>query len=401
MNRWVRRIGMVLAALLLPWSYAQASGDGVKIGVLGDMSGMASDTGGEGLVEAVRMAISDVGGAVNGKPVIVVFADTLNKPDVASAIARKWFDHEGVDVIVDLPVSSVGLAVQEVGRERKRILLNTATAAADLTGRLCSPWTVAWADDTVALARSTARTVVDLGGKSWYFVAADYAFGQSMQRDASAVINQTGGKVIGSIRHPLNTNDFASYLISAQSSGADVVGFANFGTDAITAIKQAHEFGLGEAGGKMVAFALFITDVQSLGPQAAQGLILSEDFYWDDNGATRAWSKRFFDARKQMPSRDHASAYASTVHYLKAVQAAGTADADAVMAKMREMPAEHFGQQVHIRADGRAMLDMNVYQVKSPAQSKGPWDVYTKIGTVPADQAFGSLEEGGCPFLKQ
>ncbi len=400
MRRWMRRVGFVLAALALPLTHAKAGLDGVKIGVLGDMSGMASNTGGEGVVEAVRMAVADAGGTVNGKPVTVVFADTLNKPDIASAIARRWFDQEGVDVIVDLPVSSVGLAVQEVGRERKRILLNTATAAADLTGRLCSPWTVAWADDTVALARSTAKAVVELGGRSWYFVAADYAFGLSMQRDASAVIGQTGGTVIGSVRHPLNTNDFGSYLISAQSSGADVVAFANFGTDAVTGIKQAHEFGLIEGGRKMVAFALFITDVQSLGLQAAQGLILSEDFYWDDNDATRAWAKRFHDARKQMPSRDHASSYASVAHYLKAVQAAGTTDADPVMAKMREMPAEHFGKQVRIRADGRAMLDMNVYQVKSPARSKGPWDLYDRIGTVPADQAFGSLDEGDCPFLK-
>ena len=401
MNRLPCGLVITIAVLLLAFGPAEAGPDGIKIGVLGDMSGMASDTGGEGVVESVRMAIADVGGTVLGKPVTVVLADTLNKPDIASGIARRWFDQEGVDVIVDLPVSSVGLAVQEVGRERKRILLNTATAAADLTGRLCSPWTVAWADDTVALARSTARAVVDLGGKGWYFVAADYAFGMSMERDASAVINKTGGRVVGSVRHPLNTNDFASFLISAQSSGADVVALANFGTDAITAIKQAHEFGLIDAHRKMVAFALFITDVKSLGLEAAQGLILSEDFYWDDNDATRAWSKRFYDARKQMPSRDHASAYASTMHYLRAVQAAGTTDAEAVMAKMRELPADHFGQPVHIRADGRAMLDMNVYQVKTPAQSKGPWDLYNKIGTVPANQAFGSLEEGGCPFLKQ
>ena len=400
MGRWLRRGGVVVAASLLLLAQAQASPDGIKIGVLGDMSGMASDTGGQGVVEAVRMAVADLGGKVDGRPVTVVSADTLNKPDVASATARRWFDQEGVDAIVDLPVSSVGLAVQEVGRERKRILLNTATAAADLTGKFCSPYTVAWADDTVALARSTAKAVVDLGGKQWFLIAADYAFGIAMERDASAVISQAGGKIVGSIRHPLDTADYGSYLIAAQSSGADVLGLANFGTDATTAIKQAHEFGLGRGSHKMVAFAMFLTDVHSLGVQASQGLVLSEDFYWNDNEATRAWAKRFFDVRRQMPSRDHASSYASVVHYLKAVAAAGTTDADAVMAKMREMPAEHFGKLVRVRADGRVMLDMNVYQVKSPAQSKGPWDLYDKIGTVSADQAFNPLEEGSCPFVR-
>lgn len=393
-------IGALLAALALPLGYAQAGPDGLKIGVLGDLSGMASDTSGEGAVEAVRMAVADFGGKVGDKAITVVSADTLNKPDTASAVARRWLDQEGVDVIVDLPVSSIGLAVQEIGRERKRILLNTATAAADLTGRLCSPYTVAWADDTVALARSTAHAVVDQGGKRWQFIVADYAFGHAMERDASAVIRQAGGQITGSVRHPLNTGDFSTYLISAQSSGADVVGLANFGTDATTAIKQAHEFGLSQGNRKMVSFAMFLTDVRSLGLEASQGLILSEDFYWDDNDATRAWSKRFFDARKQMPSREQANNYAAVTHYLRAVAAAGTTDADAVMAKMREMPAEHFGKQVRIRADGRVMFDMNVYQVKTPTESKGPWDLYKRIGTVSADQAFNSLEEGGCPFAK-
>ena len=399
MRHSLRRTGVLLAALLLPLARAQAGADAIKIGVLGDRSGMASDSGGEGTVEAVRMAVADFG-AATGRPVTVVSADTLNKPDTASAIARRWFDDEGVDVIVELPVSSVGLAVQQVARERKRILLNTATAAAEITGKLCSPYTVAWADDTVALARSTARAAAGVGAKRWFFVSADYAFGHAMERDAAAVIEQGGGTVAGAVRHPLNTQDFSSYLIAAQSSGADAVGLANFGTDLTTAIKQAHEFGLGQGGQKLVAFDMFINDAASLGLDAAQGLILSEDFYWDDNDATRAWSKRFFDARKQMPSRDQASAYAGVAHYLKAVQAAGTTDADAVMAKMRAMPADHFGKPVQVRGDGRVMLDMNIYQVKAPAESKGAWDLYRKIGTIPADQAFSSLNEGGCPFIR-
>lgn len=387
---------LVFAAHLVQSVPAWADDAAVKIGVLVDMTGMASDTSGEGSVAAVRMAVADFGGTLNGKRIEIVFADTLNKPDVASQTARRWFDQDGVSVIVGLPVSSVGLAVQEIGRERKKVILNTASATSDLTGKFCSPYTIAWADDTVALARGTTKAIVETGAKSWFFVVADFAFGHAMLRDATEVLRNSGGTVAGSVNHPIATNDFSSFLLQAQSSRAQVIALANFGTDTTASIKQAHEFGLVTHGQQLVNFSMFISDVHALGLEAAQRLILSEDFYWDDNEASRAWAQRFFAVRSVMPTRQQASEYAAVTHYLKAAASVKTEDAGAIVRSMKAMMAQHFGKDVVVRSDGRVMLDMNVYQVKTPAESARPWDYYKRIATVPAAIAFGSPGEARC-----
>ncbi|MDO5369617.1 MAG: ABC transporter substrate-binding protein [Paracoccus sp. (in: a-proteobacteria)] len=374
----------------------------VRIGVLNDMSGIYSDLAGPGSVVAARMAVEDFGGAEKGITVEVLAADHQNKPDVGSNIARDWFDQQGVDVIADIPGSAIALAVSDLAREKRRIHLNSGAGTAELTGAKCSPNTVHWTYDTWALANGTGRAMVEQGGDSWFFISADYAFGKAMQQDTSAVVEAAGGQVLGSASHPLGTTDFASFLLQAQTSGAKVIGLANGGGDMINSVKQASEFGITQGGQSLAALVAFITDVHSLGLETAQGLVLTEAFYWDMNDETRAWSQRFAEGHGgRMPTQVHAGVYSSIMHYLNAVEAAGTKDAAAVMAKMKETPIDDplFGKG-EIRADGRAIHDMYLFRVKSPDQSAGEWDVYETLATIPAAEAFRPLAEGGCPLAQ-
>jgi branched-chain amino acid transport system substrate-binding protein len=385
---------------------AQAQGafsDGkVRIGVLNDQSGLYADLGGQGSVLAARLAIEDFGG-LGGTPVEVVFADHQNKPDVGSNVARQWYDVEQVDVILDVPNSAVALAVNEVTREKNRVFINSGAATSDLTGAKCSPNTVHWTYDTWALANGTGKAVVGTGGDSWYFLTADYAFGHALERDTSAVVTKNGGQVLGAVRHPLNTADFSSFLLQAQGSGAKVIGLANAGGDTINSIKQAAEFGIVQGGQQLAALLLFLTDVHGLGLETAQGLVFTESFYWDTNDQTRAFSDRIAAGYRGVhATMVHAGVYAGVLHYLKALKALGSdADGKAVVAKMKELPTDDplFGQGT-IRADGRKIHPMYLFQVKTPAESKGPWDYYALKATIPADQAFRPLAEGGCPLAQ-
>lgn len=383
------------AALGVRRANAATSGP-IRIGVLGDQSNITADAGGPGTVTAVKMAVADFGGKIGERPIEVISADMLMKPDVAAQIAARWYDVEGVDVIVDLPLSSAALAVLEVARQRKKSTLITAAATADFTGARCSPTNVHWIDDTYALAHATARAVVAAGGKTWFFITADYVFGTAMQNDATAAVRSAGGTVIGSIRNPIGAGDFSSFLLAASSSAANVIGLASVGGDTITAIKQAAEFGLGKGGQRLAGFLVFITDIHALGLDVAQGLYVSSGFYWDQNDASRNFSRRFMQERRAMPTKSQAASYAATMHWLKAAQAAGTTDSMTVNRQMREMPGDFFGKPTRVRQDGRAMYDMELYQVKAPFESKGAWDYYKAIATVPATEAFRSLSEGGC-----
>jgi branched-chain amino acid transport system substrate-binding protein len=369
----------------------------VRIGVLGDQSSISADAAGPGSVAAVKMAVADFGGKLGDRPIEVLSADMLLKPEIASQIASKWFDADGVDMIIDLPLTSAAAVVVEVARARKKSTIITA-AAADFTGAKCSATNVHWTDDTYALAHATSRALVSTGGDTWFFITADYAFGTAMQADATQTIVAAGGKVLGSVRNPLGAADFSSFLLQASSSGAKVIGLASVGGDTITAIKQAAEFGIGQSGQRLAGFLVFISDIHALGLPTAQGLYVASGFYWDRNPASRTFAARFMKERQAMPTKSQAASYAATTHWLKAAQKAGTTDGPAVNAQMRSMPAEYFGQTATIRADGRVMYDVELYQVKTPAESKGPWDYYKPIATVTADQAFRPLSDGGCPL---
>jgi branched-chain amino acid transport system substrate-binding protein len=394
---------LIIAAVLSLTAAAAAAEDiPVKIGVLNDRSGVYADLAGEGSVIAAKMAVEDFGAAAKGIKVEIVSADHQNKPDIASNIARQWIDQDGVDVIADVPTSSAALAVSEVVREKNRIFLVSGAAASDLTGAKCSPNTVHWTYDTWALAHGTGKAMVEQGGKKWFFITADYAFGQALERDTAAVVKASGGEVVGSVKHPFPGQDFSSFLLQAQSSGAQVIGLANAGGDTINSIKQAAEFGITQGGQKLAGLLIFITDVHALGLETAQGLVLTEAFYWDKDDGTRAFAKRFGELHGgKMPTMVHAGVYASILHYLKAVEALKSKDPKAVMAKMKEMPSEDplFGKG-QIRADGRHVHDMYLVEVKKPADSKGPWDYYKILATIPADQAFRPLDQGGCPLVK-
>ena len=395
-------LALATAATLLAGS-ALAQDISIKIGVLNDRSGTYADLSGEGSVVAARMAVEDFDAAGKGIAVEIVSADHQNKPDIASNIARQWIDEEGVDVIADVPTSSAALAVHEIVREKNKIFLVSGAAASDITGEKCSPNTVHWTYDTWALAHGTGSAMVGQGGDSWFFLTADYAFGHALERDTSAVVEAAGGQVVGTVRHPFPGQDFSSFLLQAQSSGAKVIGLANAGADTTNAIKQAHEFGITAGGQSLAGLLIFITDVHALGLETAQGLVLTEAFYWDLNDQTREWSKRFAEAHNgSMPTMVHAGVYASVLHYLKAVEAAGSKDAAAVMAKMQEMPSEDplFGTGT-VRKDGRHVHDMYLFQVKAPAESQGEWDYYKLLATIPAEQAFRPLEEGKCPLVTQ
>ncbi len=374
----------------------------VKIGVLNDRSGLYADLTGEGSVIATRMAIEDFGAAERGISVEVVSADHQNRPDVASTVTRQWIDVDGVDVIVDVPTSSAALAVNDIVRERQKIFLVSGAATSDLTGPACSPYTVHWTYDTWSLANGTGRAMVEVGGDTWFFLTADYAFGHALERDTSAVVEETGGQVLGVVRHPFPGQDFSSFLLQAQASGAKVIGLANAGGDTVNSIMQAAEFGIVQAGQSLAGLLVFITDVDALGLDDAQGLVLTEAFYWDLNDDTRAFSQRFAElGNGNMPTMIHAGVYASVLHYLKAVEAVGSADSDAVMAMMKEMETDDplFGQGV-IRADGRKVHDMYLFRVKSPDESTGRWDYYELLNTIPAEVAFRPIEDGNCPLVQ-
>ena len=375
----------------------------IKIGVLTDMSSLYADVTGKGSMVATQMAVEDFNAA--GKPlkVEVIAADHQNKADVAAGIARKWFDTEGVDMIVDVPNSAVALAVAAIAREKNKVMIASGPSSSDLTGKACSPNTVHWTYDTYALATGAATAVVESGGKNWFTLTADYAFGHAMEQDVRNVVARTGGKVIGGVRAPLNTQDFSSFLLQAQASGAQVVGLINAGGDTINSIKQAVEFGIPQSGQRLVATVLYVTDVHSLGLKVAQGLQFTESFYWDLNEGTRAWTKRFTPRNDgRYPSALHAGAYASTLHYLKAVSAVGAGtDGVAVVDKMKALPTDDplFGKG-SIRVDGRKIHPMFLFQVKTPAESKYPWDYYTVVKSIPPEQVWRPLSEGGCSLVK-
>lgn len=401
--------GAVSAALLgmyVATAFAQQAkltDDVVRIGVLTDMSGLYSDLSGEGSVVAARMAVEDFGGKVLGKPIEVVSADHQNKPDVAASKAREWFDAQKVDMITDLVTSSTALAVVDIAKQKNRIAIVNGAGSSKLTNENCTPNSILYSWDTYALANGTANAVYKQGGDSWYFITADYAFGHSLEKDASDVIKANGGKVLGSGRHPLSASDFSSFLLKAQSSGAKIIALANAGGDTVNAIKAANEFGLTQSGKQSLASLLLtINDVHSLGLKAAQGMYATDAFYWDLNDDTRAWSRRFFTKMKKMPNMVHAGVYSSTMHYLKAIQAAGTDEAGVVMKKMKDMPInDFFAKNGKIREDGRMVHDMYLVQVKKPSESKSPWDYYNVKAVIPGDQAFLPLSKSTCPLVKK
>jgi branched-chain amino acid transport system substrate-binding protein len=381
----------IIAAVLTLGATASAemSGDVVKIGVLSDMSGLYSDIGGPGSVEAARMAIADFGGSVHGKKIELISADHRNQPDVGSAIATQWFGSDGVDAIVDVPNSGVALAVQEVARKKTKVLLISGAAASDLTGKACSPTSVHWTYDTLALANGTGAALVKAGGDTWFFITADYAFGHNLERDTSRVVEEYGGVVLGSVLAPLGTADFSSYLLQAQNSKAKVIGLANAGGDTINSIKQAGEFGVLEGGQKLAGLLVFISDIRSLGLQAAQGLQLTSAFYWDQDDATRAWSKRFMDEMKREPTMVQAGVYGAIMHYLAAIKATGSDDGPTVVKQMKATPVNDFmTKNGKIREDGTLVRDMYLFEVKKPSESKGPWDYYKQIAVIPGEEGF-------------
>ena len=378
---------------------AQISDDVVRIGVLNDQSGLYADLGGPGSVVAARMAVEDFGGAVLGKPVEIVYADHQNKSDVGAAIAREWFEVGKVDMVIGFDHSAVALAVEQLAAEKGRIAIAGAVGSTAFTGKSCTPTEASWIYDSYALTTSLAKAIVAEGRDTWFFITVDYAFGHSLEADASAAVRAAGGKILGSVRHPLNTADFSSYLLQAQASGAKVVAFANGGGDMVNATKQANEFGLTK-NQTIVSLLVFISDVHSMQLQAAQGLKFVTAFYWDRDEETRIWSKRFFERQGRMPTMPQAAVYSAIRHYLGAIEAAGTDEAKAVMAKMRERPVNDFYvKNGRLRQDGRLVHDMYFAQVKAPAESKGPWDYYKLLAAIPGGQAFRPLAEGGCPLV--
>jgi branched-chain amino acid transport system substrate-binding protein len=392
----------VAGAFVAAGAQAQISDNVVKIGVLSDMSSLYTDLAGAGSVAAARMAVEDSGVEKRGMKVEFVSADHQNKPDVGSAIARQWYDTEKVDVIVDVPNSGVALAVNQITKDKGKAFLVSGAASSDLTGKACSPNTVHWTYDTWMLANGTGSAIVKSGGDSWFFITADYAFGHALERDTTAAVQKAGGKVLGGVKVPLNTQDFSSFLLQAQSSKAKIIGLANAGGDTTNSIKQAAEFGIVKGGQNLAGLLVFITDVHALGLQNAQGLIITTTFYWDSNDQTRAFSKRFAERDKGIhPSMVHAGVYSAVLHYLKAVEALKSDDGTKVVAKMKELPTDDplFGKGT-IRADGRKIHPAYLVEVKKPSESKAPWDYYKVKATIPADQAFRPLGEGGCSLVK-
>ena len=395
------RIVLLLAISLPLTARADITGKTIKIGVLNDQSGLYADIAGQGSVVAAKMAVEDFGKIPDAK-VEVVFGDHQNKPDVGSNIARQWYDVDGVDMIIDVPTSSVALAISQLTKEKNKVFVGSGPGTSDLTGKSCSPNTVHWTYDTYALAQTTGKAEVQVGGKTWFFLTADYAFGQALERDTTAVVKAAGGEVLGSVKHPLNTTDFSSFLLQAQASKAQVIGLANAGGDTINAIKAASEFGIIQGGQKLAGLLVFLSDIHALGLKTAQGLLLSESFYWDKDAKTRAWSKRFAERNGgKMPTMVQAGVYAGVLHYLKAVKALKSdADGKAVVDQMKKTPTDDplFGKGT-IRADGRKLHPMYLYEVKKPSESKGPWDYYKLIKEIPGDEAFRPLDKGECSLV--
>lgn len=382
-------------------SQAQISDDVVKIGVLTDQSGVYADATGPGSVEAVRMAIADFGGKVAGKPIVMVDADHQNKADIGATIARRWYDAENVDVIVDFSNSAVAFAVLELAKQKNKAVLITSAGSSDLTGKACSPNSVQWVYNTYALANSTARALVKEGAKSWYFVTVDYAFGHALRNDAARTVEKLGGTVVGDVRHPLNSSDFSSFILQAQGSKADVIAFANTGNDLANSIRQAQEFGLAKKQ-KLAAFLMQTSDINAAGLQAAQGLLLTTAFYWDLDDKTREFSKRFFDKMKRRPTMVQAGLYSAVTNYLKAIEKAKTDDGLKVIAQMKDMPIDDFfARNATLRADGQLVHDMYLVQVKAPSEAKDAWDFEKLVQVIPGKDAFISPEESACPLLKK
>jgi len=390
-------------ALITPVLAQQAkiSDDVVKIGVLTDMAGQFSHESGQGAVTAVKMAVEDFGGKVLGKPIEVIVADHQNKNEVAIAVAREWYDVQKVDMIANLINSGIALAVVNIAKEKNRIAIVNGSGSSRLTNDACTPNSIHYAYDTYALGRGTGQALIKDGRDTWFFLTADYAFGHALEGDTAKIVNAAGGKVLGSVRYPIETTDHSSFLLQAQASNSKVVAIAGSGTTFVNAVKSAHDFGVTPKQ-TLAGLLVWITDIDALGLETAQGMVLTNAFYWDRDDATRAWAKRFFDKMKRMPHMGDAGDYSSTIHYLKAIQAAGTDEAQAVMAKMRELPVnDFFAKDGKIREDGRMVHDMYVYEVKKPSESKGPWDFYKLRSVIPGDQAFRPLSESTCPLVKK
>ena len=381
--------------LLAPNASAQ-----VKIGILNDQSGVYADYGGKYSLEGARMAIEDFGGEVLGQKIELVTADHQNKPDLGVAIARRWYDAEGVDMITELTTSSVALAVQELSKEKKKINIVVGAATSRITGDACTPYSFHWAYDTRALAVGTGGALVKSGGDSWFFLTADYAFGYALEKDTSDIVTANGGKVVGSVRVPMNSSDFSSFLLQAQSSKAKIVGLANAGLDTTNSIKQAAEFGIVKGGQKLAGLLMTLSEVHGLGLEAAQGLILTEGFYWDHDDQTRAFGERFLKRTGHMPSMIHAGTYSATISYLKAVKAAGSKDSEAVAKKLKELPVDDVFAKGKVLENGRMVHDLYLFEVKKPSESKKPWDYYKELAVVPGDKAFFTAKESGCPLTK-
>ena len=402
----MKRSAIALAATALATlglsmpAQAQVSGEVIKIGFISDLSGVYSDVDGNGGAGAIRMAIADMGGAINGKKVQLVVADHQNKPDIAASKAREWFDREGVDLLIGGTNSGASLAMAKVAAEKKKVFIAIGSGTAQLTNEQCTSYTVHYAYDTVALARGTGATMLKQGGKSWYFLTADYAFGQSLEKDTADVVKAGGGTVVGSVRHPLSASDFSSFLLQAQSSKAQVLGMANAGGDLINAVKAANEFGLTKKM-KVAGLLVFINDIHSLGLNTTQGMYFTDGWYWDRTPESRAWAKRYFAKMKKQPSMLQAGDYSATMQYLGAVKALGTDNADKVMAHLKKTPInDMFAKNGVIRPDGRMVYDMYLMQVKTPKESKGAWDYYKVVSTIPGEQAYTKKAETKCALWK-
>src|SRR5271168_2231290 len=390
---------LVLAAMFS--TTAMAEDMLVKFGVMSDMSGLYADLGGPGSVAAAKLAVQDFNPSAHGMKVEMVTGDMQNKPDVGASIARQWFDVDGVDMIVDVPNSGVALAVNEVAREKNKVFLVSGAASSDLTGPKCSPDTIHWTYDTWMLANGTGKALVKTGGDTWFFLTSDYAFGHALERDTTAVVLANGGKVLGAVAHPLNTSDFSSFLLQAQQSKAKIIGLANAGGDTINAIKQAAEFGIVAGGQKLAGLLIFVADVHSLGMQTAQGLQLTESFYWDQDDQTRAWSKKFFDKTNKEPTMTQAGVYSATLHYLEAIKATGSIDGPTVMKELKSKPINDFIiRNGHIQEDGSLVHDMYLYEVKKPSDSKSLWDLYKLVATIPGADAYKRPRGNECPAIK-
>ena len=387
----------LLATTVIPASAAEISDGKVKIGILNDQSGVYADFGGKWSVEAAKMAVEDFGGTVQGAPIEIVDADHQNKPDIASNIARQWYDTEQVDSIMELTTSSVALAVQGISKDKKKVNIVTGAATTELTGKSCSPYGFHWAYDTHSQAVGTGGALVEAGGDSWYFLTVDYAFGYSLEEQTSKFVTDKGGKVLGSVRYPLGTTDYSSFLLQAQSSGAKVIGLANAGLDTSNSIKQSAEFGIVQGGQRLAALLFTLAEVHGLGLQAAQGVVLTEGYYWDRDDKSREFAQRFFERTKRMPNMIQAGTYSAVLQYLKAVDKAGTDETEAVAKEIHSMPVNDvFAENGKVQADGNMVHDMYLYQVKKPEESTKDWDYYTYLATIPGEQAFLSASESGC-----